>query len=215
MLELRDGEERANLVIALSRARAISGRVTDDAGNPLANVEIMLTTSRATGSGSQVRPAGPMTAGCFACTALPRGVTGSAPSRAAVSASIHNCSLRRLQYVQTCYPSATDASDATEVAVSDQDVSGIEIRMQRRPTYVLRGQVIGTDGGPPENARLSVTRIEKDGSSGTGTQLRPDGTFTVSTSRPGLTRSRLASGANATRIRRTIVSPSGARFESP
>ena len=46
LLELRDGEERTNIVITLSRARAISGQVTDDAGNPLANVEIMLTTTQ-------------------------------------------------------------------------------------------------------------------------------------------------------------------------
>ena len=186
LLELREGEERTDIVIALPRARAISGRVTDEDGNPLANVEVSLATSQGGGMASPGPPGTTDDRGMFRlyglasgryrlCAVARRGPTFDSQPRQ-----------RRPQYVPTCYPSVTDASESTDISLSDQDVSGIEIRVQRRPTYRLSGQVVGADGVPPENASLMVTQIERNHSTGSGTQLASGGSFTVSNVVPGL-----------------------------
>ena len=187
LLELKDGEERSNIVIALPRARAISGRVTDEDGNPLANVEVSLANSQGgmmMTAGSDGRPRTTDDRGMFRLHGLAPGryVVCASPRR---GPSFDPEQQRRLRYVQTCYPSATDAVQATPITLADQDVAGLEIRLQRRPTFTVSGQVIGADGGPPENANLTVTRIEGNRSSGSGTALRPGGVFTISDVTPG------------------------------
>ena len=185
MLELRDGEARTDIVISLPPARAISGRVTNDDGIPLANVEVSLTTVQGNRVGFVGAPRMTDDRGMFRlyglasgryrlCAATRQGVRFDAQTQQ-----------RRPQYVQTCYPSATDANESTEVSITDQDVSGVELRLQRRPTFRLTGQVVGADGVPPENVSVMVTHIQGSGSSGTGTHLTSGGSFSVSNVVPG------------------------------
>ena len=182
-LNIRDGEERADLVIALPRAFAINGRVLDESGHPLANVSINLRERSGRGGGSS-GPRNTDDRGIFRVHGLPPGTykvcaeIRSMPTLAATS--------RRTQlYEPTCYANATDPADATDVVLSDADVDGIEIRLPRRPTYTVSGFVMTPQGGPPENATISVTRFDGNGTSGTGGQLLPGGTFSLSNVRAG------------------------------
>ena len=185
-LQLKDGEQRTDIVISLSRALAISGRVIDEDGNPLANIEVSVPNPQdgMMMSGFEGRPRTTDDRGMFRLHGLAAGryVLCATPRR---GPSFDLERPRRLQYVQTCYPSVTDVTDATEVTLADQDVAGLEIRLQRRPTYVLSGHVIGADGTPPENVQVSLMRIEGNSSSGSGTGLRSGGAFTISNVTPG------------------------------
>lgn len=180
-LQITDGEERTDIVIALPRAHAISGRVIDEDGQPLANVEIALSPERFFGGG---RPRTTDDRGSFriyglasgkyrVCADSRRGPTFDAPL------------VRRVQYVRTCYPSAADPSEADDVTVAELDVTGLEIRMVRRPTFLISGQVLAANGAVLENAQINVTRIEGNRRSGTGTRLAADGSFRISNVTPG------------------------------
>ena len=182
-LQVKDGEQRTDIVIALPRAYAISGRVTDDNGSPLAHVDISLPRARFDG-GSYFGSRSTDDNGNFRVFGLgPGRYTVCADSRR--GASFDRQSNRRLQYVRTCYPSALDETEASEISVAQGDVDGVEIRMQRRPLFLITGQVITAAGVAPENAQISLTRIEGNGASGTSTKLAADGSFRISNVVPG------------------------------
>ena len=183
-LRIKDGEERTDIVIALPRAHVISGRVTDEAGSPLANVSISLPRSSFGSGPYDGRPRTTDDNGNFRVFGLgPGRYTLCADANRGVS--FDQQSKRRLQYVRTCYPSATDQAEATEVSVVEGDVDGVEIRMQRRPLFLITGHVVTAAGAPPEGAQISLTRIEGNGASGTSTRLAADGSFRISNVVPG------------------------------
>ena len=183
-LIVKDGEERTDIVIALPRAYAISGRVTDEDGPPLANVAITLPRPSFGLGGYDGRPRTTDDTGAFRLYGLEPGrYTLCADARR--GASFDSQSTRRLQYVRTCYPSAADESQATEVTLVQGDLDGVEIRLQRRPLFMISGRVVGSDGAPPDNAQIHLTRFEGNGASGTATKLQADGTFRISNVVPG------------------------------
>ena len=184
LLTVKDGEERTDIVIALGRALAINGRVTDEAGNPLAHIGITVTPARGTREFVSGRERMTDDRGMFR-------IHGLAPGRYTICAAtrwgpdFQPQMRRKLQYVRTCYPAATDTADAVEITLSDAEVDGIEIRMPRRPTFLISGSVVTPEGLPPTNAMVMVMRIEGDRSRGTGTQLSPTGTFVLSNVQSG------------------------------
>ena len=182
LLRLTEGEKREDIVLALQRAFALSGRVTGEDGQPLANVEITLPLtnqgsffihSRTTDDRGMFRVYGLATGRHVVCATVRRGPSFDAKPQ------------RRPQYMRTCYPSATDPVQATEITLVDQDIGGLEIQMQRQPSFVISGHVLTSSGSAPENALLQINRIEGNHSSGTGTQLPQGGAFTVSNVAPG------------------------------
>ena len=183
LLYLKDGEDRSDLVVELPRALAISGRVLDSAGEPLAMVNITVR-SRNAGGPTTMRSRSTDDRGAFR-------VFGLAPGEYVVCTEIRSGPIFGLgtrataYYLPACYPAATDAVDATPVRVVDVDVDGIEIRMPRTSLREIRGAVITPSGAPPENASISLTRLEESGASGTTTRLQPGGLFTISNVRPG------------------------------
>ena len=55
-IELRDGETRDNVDIALWRAFAVEGRVVDDAGEPIANADVNISPWESPSTMSMGRP---------------------------------------------------------------------------------------------------------------------------------------------------------------
>ena len=183
-LTLKDGEERADITIALPRSVAVTGYVVDLEGHPLAGVQVLIQRPGTEGSGSMGRPRMTDDRGAFRVYNVPPGrYLVCADARSGPSFSPEQT--RQKRFVKTCHPSAMAAAEGREVVVTDLDVDGIEIRMQRHDTFVISGVVLAADGTPAENATVNVTRIERFGSSGTGTTLRGESSFTVSNVRPG------------------------------
>ena len=183
-LELRDGEERSDIVLALPLALAIGGRVVDDEGHPLANVSVM---ARPAGNDNAAPPSRPRLTddrGMFR-------VHGVAPGRYRLCADARAGAVfalptaRRSRFVNTCYPNATDPADSRDVIVADAEIEGVEIRLQRLDTYVIKGSVLSADGSVPSDAVIGLNRLEKNRTSGTSTRLEPGGTFTISNVVPG------------------------------
>ena len=181
LLTVQSGDERNDIEIALPRALAINGRVTDEAGRPLAQVLVSVRTARGGPYGGMSRQRMTDDRGMFRVHGLP-------PALYTVCAEVrHEPTFdaqrrRRMRYLQSCYH---DAAIGTEVALTEADADGIEIRMPRRSTFAIRGMVVTAAGGPPENATILITQFVKNGSSGLSTQLSASGTFTVSDVIPG------------------------------
>ncbi|MCA1563011.1 MAG: carboxypeptidase-like regulatory domain-containing protein [Acidobacteria bacterium] len=181
-LELKDGEVREGADIALFRALGIEGRITDAWGEPVSNLEV--TAERLDGQGlSGGRPRVTDDRGLFRLFGLP-------PGNYRVCARPHHFSppdgaVVKESQVRTCYPDALRETDAQPVTLTAADATGIDIRLQRSRAFSASGIVLDSTGGAAERAQVSIVRIEKSGTSGTGAQLNPGGQFSAKGLAPG------------------------------
>jgi protocatechuate 3,4-dioxygenase beta subunit len=182
---LADGEVRENVDVALWRALAIEGRVVDEFGEPMAGVEVSALIA---GTGQRLPTSGP-----YQFSSDDRGlfrIYGVAPGRYTVCASPRNFVASpfaevRERHIRTCHPSAVIDADAQEITVADADIGGIEIRVQRSRTFTVSGMALDSSGAPLQRGELSVMRLERSGSSGTGVDLQPNGEFVARGLIPG------------------------------
>lgn len=181
LLVVKPGEERTDIVIALPRALAINGRVTDEAGNPLAQIVISLSAGRGT-TGMSSRQRMTDDRGVFR-------LHGLSPGRYTVCADVRERGpsfepppQRRLHYLRSCYG---EPQNGTELVLTEVDVEGVEIRLPRRQGFVVSGIVATPDGAPPVNATVMLMRFMKNGGTGTSSRLADHGVFTVSDVVPG------------------------------
>ena len=182
-IALKAGEIRTRVDIPLRRSVAISGRVVDEWGMPIAGMTVAANTRFAPH-------------GIFTGETDDRGlfrVFGLAPGRYFVCTDpqmFHRVSRMiamppRAQSLPTCYPSATSEPDAVRVVVGQADVDGIEIRLMRGRTFTISGTVVDSTGAPPVRGTIDLHRWSQTGSGSTGTSLSPDGRFTLNDLLPG------------------------------
>jgi hypothetical protein len=93
---------------------------------------------------------------------------------------------RAAQFIPTCYPSATQESAAEPIVLDAGGLEGVELRMQQRPTYVVSGVVVDSNGAPASGFSVTLSRRDGDGSSGfTAPSRGGSATFVISDLVPG------------------------------
>ena len=146
-LEVRDGETRDDVNIALWRAFAVEGRVVDDAGEPVANAEVTGSPWESPSEMSMVASRWTDDRGMFRIFGLRPG-----QYRICAEGGTHfGAADVRDRLIRTCYPSAMTDVDAQPVVVSAAEVGPIEIRLQRNRTFRITGMVIDSAGAPLAN----------------------------------------------------------------
>jgi Carboxypeptidase regulatory-like domain len=183
-IELRNGETRENVDVALWRAFAVDGRVLDDAGEPIANAEVNISQWDGPSSMSLGRPRVTDDRGMFRLFALRPGqyrICANAEGFFGPSEEARD------KLSRTCYPSAVNEGDAQPVVLSSREVGPIEIRLQRNRTYRITGIAIDSSGTPIPNANVSLVTVTPTGgsSSSSSIQVKPDGQFIASGVTPG------------------------------
>ncbi|HVD92216.1 MAG TPA: carboxypeptidase-like regulatory domain-containing protein [Vicinamibacterales bacterium] len=157
-------EESADPVeVVLSVGAAISGRVVDDAGEPLADVLVQPrqrgpdgTVTESFGSRSHETD----DQGRFRIFGLPEGEY----ALSAVSQAWQRTTESPPGFVETFYPSATRVDDAIKIRVKPgQDVEDLEIRLVRTKTFKIAGVVLAPDGQPAGRMTASLTHIGGNG----------------------------------------------------
>lgn len=183
-IKLADGEIREDANVALWRAFAIEGRVVNEFGEPMAGVYLQV---RAASTGRQVGMSGP-----YSFSSDDRGayrVYGLAPGSYTVCAStrggVPSSEGLEERYVETCHPSALTEANAQPVTVISGDIAGVDIRLQRSRTYTVSGTALDSKGAPLQRGQVSLMRIDRYGSSGSGLEVRPDGRFVARGLAPG------------------------------
>jgi hypothetical protein len=172
-LVLEAGNELKDVAIQMTPQAVIAGRVTDQDGDPVANIGVSVlrygyTNGRRTltpgggpaagGRGGPIGPGGPggtvtddqgnfrignLSPGRFYVSADPRAI-GVAPVPG------RNAAAPKATDVTTFYPNALDAKSAAPVDVgAGGEIRGIEIRIRKERTYSIRGKVIDTTIGAP------------------------------------------------------------------
>jgi protocatechuate 3,4-dioxygenase beta subunit len=144
-LTLRDGEVRDDVNVALWRAFAIEGRVVDEFGEPMTGVEVYAKNPE---SGQPAPRSGP-----WQMITDDRGLFrlfGIAPGRYLICATPRNFVMPstadvKERAIQTCHPAAVVDSDSVAVTMTNGDIGGIDIRIQRSRAFTVSG--VGLSAG--------------------------------------------------------------------
>lgn len=193
---VQPGGQVAGLVLALQPYANLTGKVVDDAGQPVPHAQVQTFESvlmrGRTGLQRRVEATADDT-GRFELKGVPSGkvyiIAAPAPQaqpnnpQAATAAG----SEPKLNLVSTFYPDSVDLSGAVALDVqSGQDQGDIEIHMKRATTYHIRGKVkVNVPSGTRVEIEVSERSIPISYASGHDTEPGPGGTFDIPDLLPG------------------------------
>lgn len=181
-IDLRDGETRENVDVALWRALAIDGRVVDDAGEPVANANVNITPWDAPSFMYFGKRRDTDDRGMFRLFGLAPGhyrICATAEQHFGASGEATD------KIIRTCYPSAINDGDAQPFILSAREAASVEIRLQRNRTYKITGIAIDASGVPISNADVNLEAIRPSGSSASNIEVKSNGQFIASGVTPG------------------------------
>jgi Carboxypeptidase regulatory-like domain len=188
-LEVLDGQTLEKVDLALPRGSIVTGRIVDEFGEPIADVQVMPMRYQymqgrrrltPTGRGSQTNDIGEYR------------LFGLAPGQYYVSATLRNFSFGesddRSGYAPTYYPGTANPSEAQRVNVDlGQTMNDVNFSLVATRTAKVSGVVLDSQGRPLSMGMvMAMPRggVMMFGPSGNG-QIRPDGSFAVSGLAPG------------------------------
>ncbi len=184
VLLLKPGDVRPDVNVAMERARAITVRVVDDEGEPLAGLRVSLNSMD---SGRDFNPGWQRLTddrGRLRIFRLPPGryIACAEPGGGSFTATAGP--LRRERLLRTCFPSAASAGEAEPIRLDRSDIDELEIRMRRGRTFTITGTVLDSSGNVASEVMVSFNRFERGGSSGSAITVS-NGRFTVANVPPG------------------------------
>lgn len=185
LLTLKAGEVREDVNIALARGLAITVRIVDEWGGPLAGLSVQvkrtesgriaaMAMARSTDDQGRLRVYG-LAAGRYVVCAQQMMIGISGPKRMS----------ERERFVTTCYPSAASEAEAEAVVLENTDIEDLPILMRRGRTFRVSGTVVDSTGAPVPAASVGLEMEVAGGSTGSYRQAANDGTFSLEDLAPG------------------------------
>jgi protocatechuate 3,4-dioxygenase beta subunit len=176
-LELKAGERRTGVDIALTRALAIEGVVLDPSGDPVTQVEVDVL--RAAGGSANSAATYTDDRGAYR-------LYGLAPGRYHVCVRPSNDRVAgdSTELVRTCHPAAVTEADAADITLTSLDASGIDIRLQLIAGRSVTGTIVDANGVPADGATVSVMPLDDSTAHGGDARVQ-NGAFTVKGLAPG------------------------------
>jgi len=191
-ITLDEGEEARNIDFTLARGGVITGRLTDDDGNPFINARVLANTIDKDGARSlewrllHNREGRTDDRGVYRIYGLPPGRYRVSADGSDTGPSGSRFTDKGKRYPRTFHPNGTDENQATIVEVKEgNEVSGIDINLgKKRAMYEVMGRVIDSETGKPlsqSQVRVSCRRVDSDGNSiesfAVYAQVDPQGNF--------------------------------------
>jgi hypothetical protein len=190
-LEIQDAQTIENVNFNLPRGSVIAGRVSDEFGEPVAEIMVMAQRYRYFNGRRRLAPVSHPSStddgGNFRLYGLPPGdyYLSAAPMGFSFGQSSDDSS----GYAPTYYPGTASSQRADKVTVGIGDeVSGLQFSLVPTRTAKITGTAVDSRGRPMAGAFVSVIVQQGDGfnmSMSAGNQVREDGTFSLSDVTPG------------------------------
>jgi Carboxypeptidase regulatory-like domain len=199
-IEIADGQALDKVNFALPRGGAISGRVVDELGEPVASVEVHVQRFGYMGGARRLMPGGAMGGndrtddlGQFRLYGLPPGeyyVSATLRSMEFMGPNAAPLSGQSDGYASTYFPGTTTLSEARRITVrAGQDVTNVSFALVSARLGRISGRVTNSSGQPYADGMLMVAPRNDEatglGFNMTGTQVRGDGTFQTAGLPPG------------------------------
>ncbi len=197
-LDLADGQVLERIDFSLPRGSAISGRITDEFGDPITDVQVQAMRYQFENGARQLVNAGRVAMtddlGQFRIFGLMPGdyvVRASLRTNPNAAATGPGAAESPMGYPGTYYPGVTDLAQAQTITVSlGQELGSVAFSLVPARLARISGTVTSSDGRPLVGA---IVALRTPGSSGalarfnlTGTsQVRADGVFTLTNVPPG------------------------------
>ena len=193
-IELGEGQKLEQVDFALPRGAAITGRIVDDAGEPVTGAVVQVLRPRYVKGQRQLQAAGATQGqtndlGEFRVFGVPPGdyylsatVGADGPGPSALSGFVG------VGAAATLYPGTTNPVEAQLITVGlGQEVSGMSFALLPVRMATISGAVRGADGRIPTGVSVSLgqSMAYSSGMSSRGSQLRADGTFSFPNLPPG------------------------------
>lgn len=197
-LTLEKGQSMKGVEVKLTPHSVITGRITDEDGDPVMGAMVMISKYNFWQGKKQLGPAGQAMTNDLGEYRL----FGVAPGRYYLSSQSRNImgnwgvdrSANReadQDDVATYYPGTNEIQSALQIEVPPSGaVEGMDIRLRRMPTFRIRGQVSGVDAGVNRGGMIAlVKKGEPDSFTGFDRHMSnwrgPDGGFELRGVRPG------------------------------
>ncbi|HET7698417.1 MAG TPA: carboxypeptidase-like regulatory domain-containing protein [Vicinamibacterales bacterium] len=191
-IEVADGQRFDKAAIALPRGGVISGRITDENGDPMARVQVYTLffppgSSRGSrmGAGAQTDDLGHfrlygLNPGDYAVVAEARGPTFVPPNAPPETED------DKIGFMTTYYPGTPDEGTAQRVrARAGAETPGVEIRMMTGRLFRLSGIVSDSQGRPVARSNGQFIRRTANSTSSFGFTTDEQGRFAVRNIPPG------------------------------
>ncbi len=191
-LVLTAGQKMTGLSIKLTPEGTISGKITDEDGDPVGRAQVIIYQSRYQNGRRYLVMAGSAvnstaTDGTFQFSGLAAGryyLTANDLQGFVLTgpSEVPGTKGPEMSYVATYYPNGTDPSSAVGIDVTPgNEVRGIEIRLQKARIFRVSGRL--DPNAPSTNMALQLVSQDSPdawilNSSRAMSQVRPDGTFT-------------------------------------
>jgi len=188
VIEVADGEARTDVDIALDRAGVLSGRVLDEAGQPMEGVRVqaLIRDPRSEHLITPGRSQDTDDYGRFRIYGLPGGEYLVQAEVRDMGGPPADRDPARRSYVATYYPGTTNENEAPRLALhAGEEIGGLDLRLVRERTFAISGVVLDSQGRPAPGAQVMLAHQAAGNSSSVGHQAAPDGTFSFSRLAPG------------------------------
>jgi carboxypeptidase family protein len=190
-LKVGDKQVVEKIDFTLPRGAVITGRVLDEFGEPVADVQVSALRNQFTPSGQR-----PVNAGRFATTndigefrlfGIPPGQYFlSATYRGGQFTSIGPTTGDSSGYAPTYYPGTANLADAQKLSIGlGGTVSDVTVMLVVARTARVSGTVVDGQGRPLKQGSVMLMSLTTMGMPAGGGPIRPDGTFTFNGIAPG------------------------------
>jgi hypothetical protein len=193
-LELAEGQQLDKLIVGLPRGSVLSGRVTDEFGEPVANAAVSALRYAYVGGARRLMPAGARD------TTDDRGqyrLFGLPPGDYIVSAMLRTAEVTdpgddAAGFAPTYYPGTANAAEAQPVRVAlQQENATVSFGLMATRLVRLSGAVIGASGEPAWGGVVVLTSasgapaVPAFRGGGGGGRIEGDGSFRLANVAPG------------------------------
>ena len=176
--------------VALPRGSVITGRVLDEFGEPIADVQVMPMRNQFTPTGPRPMPMGRQAAtndiGEFR-------LFGLAPGQYLIAATYRQMMFNGAStddgsgYATTYYPGTANIAEAQSLSIDlGTSVSDVTLMLVSTRTARVSGTAVDIEGRPlRQGSVMAMPRVGGMAMPAGGGQIRPDGTFTINGVAPG------------------------------
>jgi protocatechuate 3,4-dioxygenase beta subunit len=185
-IQVADGQTIASIDFKLTRAGVITGRVVDEVGDPVADLQVAPVLSMYVNGSREVRPMG---RGAMTNDLGEFRIFGLAPGRYYISAAYRGAiggdTESRSGYASTYYPGTADLAQAQRFTIAaGQTITGVNFTLLPVRTVKVSGIALDAEGRPMSGAFVNIMTRSFMAGGGGGT-IRPDGKFTIGGLTPG------------------------------
>jgi len=214
-IDIADGAVLEHVDVLLQRGGVVTGRIVDEFGDPLPDVQVMPMRMTFSNGGRRPQPSGSisitndlgefrlfgLSPGQYLIGAVARSMNGPADTT------------DRSAYTPTYYPGTASVSDAQRFTVAaGQTIASINMGLLAVTVGRLEGSAVDSQGRPMAGGFVNVMqRVGAMGFGNGGAPIKPDGTFSVTGLPPGeyTVRAAPAGGGNDEAALATVTVSSG------